>query len=189
MIPLMTAASADVLFLPEPSLTFAYEQALEDPRDGLTLFGPLDAGRPYGIRAGVIGTSQGIEYFRAWAVRLQGRLADQVRAKASRPPFPGFETVFRIPWRPDPIVAIAVPEAEIHAAVHLEDRHQRVHRTVSVFTNRLVAAQLEDDAKPDLWFVVIPDIIHKYCRPKSVVGTEVRIKTRMLLGQIGRAHV
>jgi hypothetical protein len=34
-----------------------------NPRDGLTLFGPLRKGKPYGIRAGVIGTSTGISPF------------------------------------------------------------------------------------------------------------------------------
>lgn len=50
----------------EPLLRFAYDQTAEDPRDGLTLFGPLDTARPYGVRAGVIGTDRGIELFRRW---------------------------------------------------------------------------------------------------------------------------
>lgn len=28
--------------LPEPALLFGYNQSMEDPRDGLTLFGPLE---------------------------------------------------------------------------------------------------------------------------------------------------
>lgn len=52
--------------LPEPMLLFGHGQKMEDPRDGLTLFGPLDDGSPYGIRAGVIGTRAGIESFKQW---------------------------------------------------------------------------------------------------------------------------
>ena len=47
----------------EPRLEFAFGEQLEDPRDGLTMFGPYDrgGGAAYGIRAGVIGTKKGIE--------------------------------------------------------------------------------------------------------------------------------
>ena len=50
---------APLIRLEEPPLLFKYGQSVEDPRDGLTLFGPLDEGRPYGVRAGVIGIPQG----------------------------------------------------------------------------------------------------------------------------------
>ena len=41
----------DLVYLQEPMLLFGYDQPIEDPRDGLSLFGPLDAGKPYGVRA------------------------------------------------------------------------------------------------------------------------------------------
>lgn len=53
----------ELIHIAEPLLLFRHKQATEDPRDGLTLFGPLDEGKPYGIKAGVIGTEAGIEYF------------------------------------------------------------------------------------------------------------------------------
>jgi hypothetical protein len=45
-----------LLKLPEPLLLFRHGQAMEDPRDGLTLFGPLDFAAPLGVRAGLVGT-------------------------------------------------------------------------------------------------------------------------------------
>lgn len=30
-----------LIHIPEPKLTFGYNQKLSDPRDGITLFGPL----------------------------------------------------------------------------------------------------------------------------------------------------
>ena len=53
----------NLIKLPEPTLRFGYDQEMEDPKDGLMLFGPLDEGRPYGIRCGVIGTRDGIGRF------------------------------------------------------------------------------------------------------------------------------
>lgn len=39
----------ELIKLTEPPLLFGHGQAMEDPRDGLSLFGPLDEGKTYGI--------------------------------------------------------------------------------------------------------------------------------------------
>src|SRR6266850_3790271 len=168
-----------LLKLSEPLLRFAYDQAVEDPRDGLTLFGPLDAGKPYGIRAGVIGTAAGIEQFKRWVEWVQGSVR-ALNAEISRPPFPGFESAFRIPWSAAPVLIRARDEEELHRRLFLDDRHQRVFGTVSLYADPIIAARDEEDVKPDIWFVVIPDIVRKYCRPKSVVEPEVRQAARKL---------
>ena len=169
-------SKSDLLFLEEPTLTFHHQQAVEDPRDGLTLFGPLDKGKPFGIHIGVIGTQRGVEYFKDWSTRIQGRLVDSGDPIA-RPPFPGFETVFRIPWAVDPIVTINVTDQELARTVNLDDRHQRVHKTVSLFADKLLQSLRSEDNTPDLWFIVEPDVVYENCRPKSNVGAELRIKT------------
>ena len=129
----------ELIRVSEPAVLLGFDQPMEDPRDGLTLFGPLDKGKPYGIRAGVVGTSGGIQRFKRWVNTLQGPISN-VPPRLARPPFPGFEAVFRIPWNPQPAIAIAVPENEIDAAVYLDDRHQRVYKTVEVFTSRIIRA-------------------------------------------------
>jgi hypothetical protein len=87
----------------EPRLEFAFDQAVEDPRDEFTLFGPYDraTGAAYGIKAGVIGTPKGIVRFKQWVESIQ-RPVGIADAERFRPPFPGFEPAFQIPWRPDP---------------------------------------------------------------------------------------
>jgi hypothetical protein len=164
-----------VQFFQEPTLTFGHGQVVEDPRDGLTLFGPLDAGKPYGIRVGVIGTARGIEYFRDWSRRIQGPLAD-AGSQVARPAFPGFEAVFRVPFAFEPAITIVVPDADIHTAVHLDDAHQRVHGTVSVFSQRILDTIRQEETSPDFWFVVIPEIVYENCRPRSRVARDVKIK-------------
>src|SRR5215469_14364000 len=158
-------AAPELIYLGEPLLTFGLEQQVEDPRDGLVLFGPLDQGRPYGIRAAVIGSDTGIRLYREWVHRIQGRLVDR-GSPVARPPFPGFETAFRVPWGTEPVLTISVPDAEIQRAVLIADKHVRVHTAVGVFAERILEAMKREEAGVDVWFVVIPDIVHKNCRPK-----------------------
>src|SRR6266576_4530766 len=61
----------NLIHIPEPRLLFRHKQAIEDPRDGLTLFGPLDESKPYGIKAGVIGTEAGVKSFEHWVEWVQ----------------------------------------------------------------------------------------------------------------------
>jgi hypothetical protein len=180
------AFSADVLHMAEPLLTFGHGQEVEDPRDGLMLFGPLDEGAPYGLRIGVIGTVDGIAYYKAWAQAIQGRLWDRGNPIA-RPPYPGFETAFRIPWRVDPVITATVDEVTLERAVRLEDRHQRVYAAVSVYADGITAAVRREETSVDLWFVVIPDVVYENCRPRSDVARELRIRSEGALGpRLGR---
>lgn len=166
----------DLIWLTEPQLEFHFGQALEDPRDGLRLFGPLDEGKPYGIRAGVIGTRDGIRRFKNWVERINLPIHDFDEGFA-RPPFLGFETVFRIPWDPKPLIELEIPIEDIEKAVHLDDKHQRVFKTVDLYSSRILKAVREEDIQVDLWFVIVPDIVYIYCRPKSSVEAWHRITT------------
>lgn len=164
-----------VMHLPEPQLTFGLDQAVEDPRDGLMLFGPLDQGAPYGIRVAVVGTPEGISLYNEWAQRVQGRVID-AGSQIARPAFPGFETVFRIPWGLNPALSIVVPDAEIQRSVLVDDAHQRVYRTVGIFASRILDALKNEDAGVDVWFVIIPDIIQQNCRPNSRIPSNESIQ-------------
>jgi len=159
--------------LPEPALLFGYQQSMEDPRDGLTLFGPLEQDKPYGIRFGVIGTRTGIKLLEEWVEWAQGPVAMEGRTVA-RPPFPGFEAAFRVPWNPRPSICHELSEDEIGQFLYLDDGHQRVYGTVGAFANPIIRACKSEESKADVWFVVIPDEVRTYCRPNSVVDPEVR---------------
>jgi hypothetical protein len=167
--------NSSLIKLPEPTLLFGYEQAMQDPRDGLTLFGPLDAGKPYGVRTGVVGTRDGIRRFNAWVGRLQSLLAN-TPPLIGRPPYPGFEAVFRIPWNSQPTITMAISEDELHKALYLDDKHQRVFKTVDIYANKIIEAKREEDAEVDIWFVVVPEDVYRYCRPQSTVDAGLRVE-------------
>ena len=164
----------DLLYLQEPKLLFGFSQAIEDPRDGLSLFGPLDTGKPYGVRAGVVGTEQGLRRFREWVDKLGRPIANDPPSMAA-PPFPGFEAAFGIPWRPSPIIEMQVPEAELASVMYLDDKHVRVYRTVDVYARRIAEAIRTEDLAVDVWFVVIPEDVYRYGRPTSQVDSDSRV--------------
>jgi AmiR/NasT family two-component response regulator len=173
----MEADNRKLIYLPEPLLLFRHGQAMEDPRDGLTLFGPLDIASPLGVRAGVVGTEDGIAAFKRWVAALH----HPVRTKAptaSRPPFSGFESVFRIPWTDQPLQQAVISPDELKRRLYQDDRHQRVYQTVELFAEGILKVHREEEAKPDIWFVVIPDDVRKYCRPQSFVEPALRHEAR-----------
>lgn len=161
-----------LLKLSEPRLQFGHDQSLEDPRDGLTLFGPLDEGKTFGIRPAVIGTADGLQRFWKWAGQIQHSINDK---KASRPPFPGFEAAFGVPFSLTPVFQITVDAKELMDACHLEDRHQRAHRAVHLYADCIKTTIQDEEARADVWFVIVPDEVYRCCRPKSVVEKNVQL--------------
>ncbi len=115
--------------LQEPKLRFGLNQALEDPRDGLTLFGPLDEGKTFGVRPAVIGTADGIRRFWNWVAQIQRPIDD---GKFSRPPFPGFEAAFNVPFSQKRLFEVPLDESELSDACRIEDRHNRDQRQLDL---------------------------------------------------------
>jgi hypothetical protein len=176
--------SARMMRLPEPKLLFGHGQAIEDPRDGLTLFGPLDVAKTYGIRPAVVGTRAGIDRFWRWAESIQRPVND---GKVSRPPFPGFEAAFGVPFGQRGILEHVVDEATLMDACNIADVHQRVHKVVHLYADPIRSSRDEDE-RADLWFVVVPDIVYERCRPLSHVprGLQIKLPNRLGSGIVKR---
>jgi len=173
----------DLAFIPEPKLLFGLDQQLEDPRDGLRIFGPFDSGAVHGIRWAAIGTPDGLMRFKRWVAALQRPMSssDDEQSRLFRPPFPGFEAAYGIPFPAAPVEQIAIDSAELSQTLRYEDQHDRVHATVDLFAKKIIEALKEEEARPDIWFVVIPDEVYKYCRPRSTVEFDARIQRSLLV--------
>jgi hypothetical protein len=169
--------SNQLIHLPEPLLLFRHGQAMEDPRDGLALFGPLDSTSPLGVCAGVVGTAAGIAIFERWVTSIQRPIRTR-EPIASRPPFPGFESIFRIPWQALPVQRAVIDDAELKQRLYQDDRHLRVYEMVELYAEAILRIHREEEAKPNVWFVVIPDDVRKYCRPQAVVDANLRHEAR-----------
>jgi hypothetical protein len=67
--------SLPVLHFFEPSLEFGSGQTAAHPKDGLFLYGPHNnPKKTKDIRIGVVGTIDGIGYFRVWAAQIKKRV-------------------------------------------------------------------------------------------------------------------
>lgn len=167
--------TVELINLSEPTLQFHYGQEMEDPRDGLTLFGPLDEGKPYGIQTGVIGTKDSIRRFKNWCQTILCLIKND-SPQVAHPPFPGFETIFHIPFDTQPTQEIQVLQEELDNSLYLDDKYQRVYKTVEIYSTQIIDAIKKEESEVDIWFVIVPEEVYKYCRPESVVEAELKIQ-------------
>ena len=156
----------ELIYIPEPNMLFANGQKCADARDGLALFGPLS--KIYGIKSGVVGTKNGLSVFKNYINHIQKPIYNT--NNITRPMFPGFEAVFGCKWDADHVVFKEVTNEEIGKHLYTDSAHKRTYDLVSLFINKIIAANKNEDEKVDIWFVIVPDEIYQYC-------------------QIGRAHV
>lgn len=168
----------------EPRLRFRYGQELEHPKDGLFLFCPLDdRANPAEMRIGVIGTQKGLNCFQEWVKRIRRFIPSAERDKPHHASWPGFEAVFGTRWPEVPLVELKVSTEALYTSIRLADRHEAIYRTVELFEKPIRRHLRQDEASPDMWFVVIPEEIYRYGRPKSNVPPAERIKGNQPFGR------
>ena len=170
----------ELIYLEEPSLLFNYDQPSIDPRDGLSLFGPIDKAKPTGIRWGVIGLKESIVRMKRWVENIQKPVISGDNLIA-RPIFPGFESAFNAKWEHSPVLDIIVPKDKLKQNAFCSDRHQRVYRTVAMFSDRIVNSLRTEDVRPDIWCLVIPEYIYQNCRPNSTIALEIRTEPEIAM--------
>jgi hypothetical protein len=142
-----------------------------DPRDGLTLFGPLDENiTPYGISYGLVGTDEGRQKFKNWLEDIQTPVHND--DPIARPFFPGFEAVFRLKWQPEKLFEIKIEDYILEQNIFNADPHPRVFNIVSVFTDKILEIIKHEHFVANLWIIVIPDYIYQWCRPGITMPAE-----------------
>jgi hypothetical protein len=160
-----------LLYLEEPSLRFGLGQSVDDPRDGLALFGPLDSGETTAIKVGAVGTSEGIERFERWLERLQMPIssAEDPAELNFRPVFPGFQAVFKVPLGPKLHASVEIPAADLAAALSIHSHHERVYSAVTLYQAGIEKFRRDEErSNVDIWFIVVPPEVKRLCSPKSI---------------------
>ena len=155
-------------YLDEPSLVFAHGQRAQDPRDGLALFGAVDAqeGIPRHV---VIGTVTGLELWRQWSAAMNAPAAcSDVARQRPWPPYPGFDIAFGAPW-PDPSKVYVVDDRDLKQAAFLANAHDRTYAVANLYLEHLESVDRLDE-RPALAVCVVPDDVYVNCRPKKWIA-------------------
>jgi hypothetical protein len=161
-----------VCVLNEPPMEFRHGQALTDPRDGLTAFGPYDQDlptHPGRIAYAVVGTPTGIAAFDAFSARFRSPIApdDDVDRRLWRP-FPGYDAAFGCDWPAEPARRSILPEDPLAEAARHADLSRRVASVVDSYVEALARMHGGDD-RIDVVICVVPDFVYANCRPQSRV--------------------
>lgn len=164
-----------LFYIGEPELMFGHGQVLQSPKDGLLLFGPLSDSRgPAELRVGVAGRPDGIERYRRWVNKINRYIPAQRSDAAHHVAYPGFEAVFGCKWPDEPVCRLSVADEALTETLYLEDKHEAIYKTVGLYVDEIERYLREEEVHVDLWFVVIPEEIYTYGRPKSNVPKELR---------------
>lgn len=125
----------------------------------------LELGR---LRIGVVATARGRRLYGKFSARLSKHIAPVKENDPNHTLFPGFQAVFGVEWPLEPAAYIEVDPADLDAAISMADRHQAIHKAVSLYSDA-IADHLRDDAEAhiDLWMAIVPEDVYKYCRPQS----------------------
>lgn len=168
----------------EPSLLFARQQLCEDPKTGITLFGPagLDRTPRPSIRVGVIGTGDSIQQLSNWLEAARSPIQAGCDPKGKpydtllAPMFPGFDQ--DSPFRCNVEVVDAhcetISQAAIDAALNDPRFPVRVKNMVDLVSQRLnVLSQKEP--QPDVVVCAMPKDVEAACGSDARAAGRTRV--------------
>jgi hypothetical protein len=162
----------NVHILDEPSLEFRYGQRMQDPRDGLTLFGPCDAdesSHPKSLAYGVVGPPDGIALVNRWSAAMNQAWTQAPKDRVRLwPPFPGFEAAFSTTWHPEPAWMQNIDRELLLDASRRRDSSERAYAVVNLYLDAFKASEKLDE-RLAVMICVIPDEVYQNCRPESYV--------------------
>jgi hypothetical protein len=155
-------------YILEPSLIFAYNQSAKDPRDGITLFGPFDHNRLIGMKTiGIIGPEHLRIKMKDYLKKIHSCIINQ--KDLARPDYPGLQAAFGISINFLNIQEINISSESIENNLNNKDEYQRVHNLSNLYVERLIEYKEKYEMPVDIWFIVIPEAIYRFGRPRSQI--------------------
>ncbi|MGH9809417.1 MAG: argonaute/piwi family protein, partial [Terriglobia bacterium] len=178
----------EVVHFLEPELEFAFKQKTPHPKDGLFLYGPH--GKDHKIRdiqIGVVGTNDGIKYFRAVAAEIKKRIAVPPPGKGEKKDrlhlanFPGIAEAFGISFNENELVTCTLDAKAIADASIILNHHEAVRKVAELYLRRIRKYHENEERAIDVWILIVPEIVFERCRPGSK-----RTGLPMLRGDFGK---
>jgi hypothetical protein len=172
----------------EPQLEFGAGQTTPHPKDGLFLYGPHDKARKIlDIRVGVIGTAQGIKFFKSWGAKLKQMISVPPPGKGEKADrlhlanFPGLEETFGITFEPEDCSSLAIAFEDIDQASRILNLNEAVSKVAMLYVDRVRKHLKNEERVVDVWVLVLPEIVYERCRPGAK-----RTGLPMLRGDFGK---
>jgi hypothetical protein len=177
--------NANLIEIAEPELLFGYGQRMAHPKDGLLLYGPLNSPQAGGkLRIGVVSTAEGLARYSKCVGKLSKAIAPARTDDPNHTLFPGFQAIFGVEWPAKPETWLEIDKDELARVIRMEDRHQAIHKAVSLYSDAIAGHIREgSESSVDLWMAVVPEEVHKYCRPLSKVESSQKRKSDVLMNK------
>ena len=160
------------ILLDEPRLQFRHRQYLEDPHDGLSLFGPYGievSSHPKNLTIGVIGTPVGVQAFNRWCKFVKGPVyPGEGRDPHLWPVFPGFEAAFCSELPRDASWSCELDAAQLERESMQKDANKRAAAVVQEYLDAIKTTEKKEEPFGVL-VCVVPDFVWRNCRPESFV--------------------
>ena len=152
----------------EPLLEFGNAGSSPDIREGITRYGPIDAGTAKdktAIRLGFVGTPKTVHAFSEWLKQCSdGISTDDILNQYFNPGFPGLATDggLRCSFLTDPSWVIEIPEGELK---ELCGQKGAVVGLVDLFYGHIRSLFELSAAKPDVVLCLPPENVRKRVKP------------------------
>lgn len=188
--------SLEVAYIPEPGLAFGHGQTSDHPKDGLFLYGPHSASaRSKDVSIGVIGTKDGLSYFRNWAIRLGGFIAVPPPGKMDKEHrlhlsnFPGLEEAFGLVISPGEFVERTLDLKELDAATRTINQHEAVRKAVDLYVKEISHHDANEERTVDVWVFILPELVFERCKPLSRRSGLELVKGEFIKKQKARSNL
>lgn len=164
----------EVTYIKEPDLSFGYGQISDHPKDGLFLYGPHSGPvRSKEVSIGVIGTHNGLSYFRNWAIRLGGYIAVPDPGKMDKEHrlhlsnFPGLEEAYGLLISPGDFVERKIDLNTLESATKTLNQYEAVRKAVDLYIREIEHYDKNEERKIDVWIFILPELVFERCKPLS----------------------
>ena len=179
----------------EPKLTFGNGQTATDPRDGLLLFGANEQFSRGSVKAGVIGSRDGIALYKEFVKKLQSPIisskkiyGNEIDIEAQRPSFTGFEATFGIEWSETPVLTKYLSSDKINSLLNIWNKNKRTRLLVDYYAKKIIESKKKDDKPVDIWFVIVPRNVYIKCRYGSK-GEKISRKIEQKIDQLNEGQI
>lgn len=162
----------ELIYLDEPELMFGHGQTTDHPKDGLFLYGPHSAPKSgTEISVGVIGTSDGLKYFRRWATGAGGFVAvpppteREKRHRLHLSNFPGLQEAFGITYNPGDFVEREIDLKALDQSTRTANQHEAVRKAVDHYVSEIEYHDRNEERVVDVWVLILPELVFERCKP------------------------